>query len=189
MVQILLALKINWYLILIIKNNYHRTNVISSTHNPRKQLWKLQAPNKIQAFLWKAFKDLLPTKMNFLRHKEISNLTCDNCGEEQKYADHALWSCPVIGKTWHRSCLSETYLKLLNLLFFDVTVHIIDHLWLDHTTLGDFLYYWLSLNYGIIEMRSILFPPDALVWKAAVFVIQFLEFNDRNSIGLHNFVS
>lgn len=38
-------------------------------------------------------------------------------------------------------------------------------------------------------MRSILFPPDAFVWKAAVFMIQFLEFNDRKNIGLHNFVS
>ena len=45
-------------------------NLVPSSSSPAhnhaiwKKIWKMKVPNKIQHFIWRAAKDLLPTKLN-----------------------------------------------------------------------------------------------------------------------------
>ena len=43
------------------------------------RIWGLHVPNKIKHLAWKACKNALPTKLNLVRHKIITDGCCDAC--------------------------------------------------------------------------------------------------------------
>ena len=56
-------------------------------------LWKLQIPNKIKFFGWRACNDILPTKLSLLKWKIIEDVMCPICMRFLVSAIHALWEC------------------------------------------------------------------------------------------------
>nr|POE85873.1 putative ribonuclease h protein [Quercus suber] len=63
-------------------------------------LWNLKVPNRIKTLLWRAISDALPTRVNLVRRKVLSDPSCLACGVAQESSLHALWSCPKLLEVW-----------------------------------------------------------------------------------------
>uniref|UniRef100_A0A7N2LTU8 Reverse transcriptase zinc-binding domain-containing protein n=2 Tax=Quercus lobata TaxID=97700 RepID=A0A7N2LTU8_QUELO len=65
-----------------------------------RKLWKMQVPQKIRHFAWRAACDILPTKANLrLRHVLMDNV-CEECGATAETFIHLLWECQRARETW-----------------------------------------------------------------------------------------
>ncbi|XP_042958049.1 uncharacterized protein LOC122293560 [Carya illinoinensis] len=68
-----------------------------------KLLWKLKVPNKVKMFLWRAAKDILPTRANLYRRKIIESPLCPICHSFPETTAHVLWSCRAAQDVWSHS--------------------------------------------------------------------------------------
>jgi hypothetical protein len=59
-----------------------------------KILWSLQVPNAVKVFLWRAYHNLLPTKVNLFTRKVVDNNFCPVCHLAEETVFHAIWGCP-----------------------------------------------------------------------------------------------
>ena len=64
-----------------------------------KLVWQLRCPNKIKNFIWRACKDILPTKTKLRDRKIPLDVACDICGEAET-AGHVLWGCELAAAVW-----------------------------------------------------------------------------------------
>ena len=58
-----------------------------------KGLWKLRIPNKTKTLMWRAISNALPTRVNLVKRKVLTDATYQLCGLEQESTLHAFWSC------------------------------------------------------------------------------------------------
>ena len=72
-------------------------------------IWKLNIPEKIKIFAWKAAKNILPTVENLWKRKIIQEALCKRCGEGMENTWHALISCKAANKVWHSSALASAF--------------------------------------------------------------------------------
>ena len=72
-------------------------------------IWNWNYLNKIKYFMWRACKNILPTKLR-LKSKGVGQEDkCDLCGLSES-SGHILWGCNVAATVW-----SGTKIKLLSL--------------------------------------------------------------------------
>ncbi|KAF5444913.1 hypothetical protein F2P56_034005 [Juglans regia] len=76
-----------------------------------KNMWKLNIPNYIKVFLWRALTNCLPTKDNLLRRKLVDSGMCPICEQVEETSGHVLWSCVATSDVW-----SETMSKAQKLI-------------------------------------------------------------------------
>ena len=60
----------------------------------------MQAPPKIKNFLWRACRNVLPTKQALMRRKILEDLICERCKRVVRDSVHALWSCLELDVVW-----------------------------------------------------------------------------------------
>lgn len=60
-----------------------------------KRLWQLEVPNKIKVFGWRACHNILPTRVNLIRRRIISDNICQCCIRLPQSAIHVIWECSV----------------------------------------------------------------------------------------------
>jgi hypothetical protein len=65
-----------------------------------KILWSLQVPNAVKVFLWRAYHNLLPTKVNLFTRKVVDNNFCPVCHLAEEIVFHAIWGCPGAQDVW-----------------------------------------------------------------------------------------
>ena len=65
-----------------------------------KKLWKFQVPNKVRHFVWKAAKDILPTKTNSIQQHVIVDDLCEECGLYAESLFHLSMECPKAWEIW-----------------------------------------------------------------------------------------
>ena len=63
-------------------------------------IWKLKVPGKIKHFLWRACTNSLPTKVNLMKKKIVSDPMCHRCGRCEEDTKHALWDCEAVKQVW-----------------------------------------------------------------------------------------
>ena len=68
-----------------------------------KTIWKLNIPNAIKDFLWRACHNLLPTKENLFRQKVVNEPLCPICEKELETVFHVFWGCPAAMDVWGSS--------------------------------------------------------------------------------------
>jgi hypothetical protein len=68
-----------------------------------KFLWSLGIPNSTKVFVWRACREILPTKVNLKKRKVITDDTCFLCQNMQETTTHALWGCPASTDVWGAS--------------------------------------------------------------------------------------
>ena len=75
-----------------------------------KTLWHLRVPNSTRVFLWRACKNILPTRDNFLRRGIIKDDLCCFCSGALETVIHVLWEClsamDVWGVSW--KCIQKS---------------------------------------------------------------------------------
>jgi hypothetical protein len=67
-------------------------------------IWSLQVPKYVQSFLWRACRDLLPTRDKLLRRKIVQDPFCPMCGTEAETPGHLLWWCDSARVVWAEGC-------------------------------------------------------------------------------------
>ena len=72
----------------LLVNDELSSNVGASTGSmPKsswKELWKMRTPNRIKTLLWRANSDALPTRVNMVKRKVLTDPTCQACGVAQE---------------------------------------------------------------------------------------------------------
>ena len=63
-------------------------------------LWKLNIPNKVKFFLWRACTNSIPTMLNLYKRKIVPSSVCSHCHVGEESVLHALWSCEAICLMW-----------------------------------------------------------------------------------------
>lgn len=80
------------------------TNLSSSSSNSSqsfwKKIWKIQAPNKVRHFIWRAAKDSLPIKQNLKSQHILMDKTCTQCDDHQETLMNSLWLCDHAQSVW-----------------------------------------------------------------------------------------
>ena len=69
-----------------------------------KLVWQLCCPNKIKNFIWRACKDILPTKTKLKDRKIPLEVECDICGGVE-IAGHVFWGCELAATVWQMANL------------------------------------------------------------------------------------
>ena len=69
-----------------------------------KSIWEASVPNKVINFLWRVCKNAIPSKMNLVQRKILTEGTCDHCHATSETALHALWlwECPKLSVVWEQ---------------------------------------------------------------------------------------
>lgn len=87
------------------------------------KIWGLKVQNKVKHLVWKACKNSLPTKLNLVRRKVITDGQCDSCKQQHEDVTHALYGCPALDdfwkqtKTWNHGVLKK-FISFLDLFDF-----------------------------------------------------------------------
>lgn len=63
-------------------------------------LWRLNMPNKVKTFAWRACTECLPTLKNLARRKVVQSKVCLSCEKELESVVHALCGCENIRVVW-----------------------------------------------------------------------------------------
>ena len=65
-----------------------------------RTIWRLNVPNKVKSFMWRASKNILLTKVNLCSRKVIDDPICEACKEGAKSSGHIFWDCVKVHKVW-----------------------------------------------------------------------------------------
>ena len=63
-------------------------------------IWSCNIPHMIRHFVWRACRDVLPTKENLVRWKVLSDSCCDECKLAEETSGHLFWSCQRACEIW-----------------------------------------------------------------------------------------
>ncbi|XP_042944686.1 uncharacterized protein LOC122278573 [Carya illinoinensis] len=69
-------------------------------------IWKLKILHLVRTLLWRAAKDILPTKVNLFKRKVLQASKCPICLTHPETVTHALWSCKAAQAIWSE-CLRK----------------------------------------------------------------------------------
>jgi hypothetical protein len=83
-------------------------------------IWKLNVPNDVKMFLWRACHNLLPTKVNLLRRGIVDSSVCPIYDLECESLVHILWSCPLVSDVWVQAKKSFRNSFYANMIFFSL---------------------------------------------------------------------
>ena len=84
-----------------------------------KLIWNLDCPNKIKHFMWRACRNILPSKCR-LKSKGVDvEPNCDVYGREEN-TTHILWDCKTATEVWSASKVKLPYLPETHLEFVDI---------------------------------------------------------------------
>jgi ribonuclease HI len=78
----------------------HGSSSRSDTGKEWKECWRLNVPNTVKLFLWKALHNLLPTRVNLAKRGVIKDTSYPICGLEEEFVAHILWNCPSSKDVW-----------------------------------------------------------------------------------------
>ena len=85
-----------------------------------KQLWGCNIPHKVCHFTWRAYRDILPTKVNLVHRKVLRDSCCEECQREAESLGHIFWGCSRACDVWHSSKLFRNIDNLRFHSFMDV---------------------------------------------------------------------
>nr|POE97402.1 hypothetical protein CFP56_05399 [Quercus suber] len=70
-----------------------------------KLLWRCNVPHKVCHFTWRACRDILPTKVNLVRCKVLSDCCCEECQRDAESSSHLFWGFSRACEVWGSSKL------------------------------------------------------------------------------------
>lgn len=61
-----------------------------------KGVWRMEVPNKVRHFIWRAVSEPLPMKKNLLKQCVVTDGICGLCEDGLEDSIHALWLCDCV---------------------------------------------------------------------------------------------
>jgi ribonuclease HI len=89
-------------------------------------IWGMKIPNVEKNFLWRACKDILPTRANLHRRKIVEDASCPICGREEETTSHILWQCPSAMDVWGQRGVAVQKMPSENMRFTQVVEKVFD---------------------------------------------------------------
>ena len=89
-----------------------------------KTIWRLNIPNKVKSFAWKANKNILPTKANLCRRKVLIDLVCEACEARIESSARIFSECDKAREVWQLSGLTFDTHRLVFPKFVDWLWHL-----------------------------------------------------------------
>lgn len=74
-----------------------------------KHLWKLNIPRKVGLFLWKCFREILPTRRELHRRRIVEDQRCPVCGDGVESVVHLFCNCSLAQRVWAHTSLSVVF--------------------------------------------------------------------------------
>ncbi|KAL6961204.1 hypothetical protein U1Q18_052490 [Sarracenia purpurea var. burkii] len=143
-------------------------------------LWNLVIPPKIKIFLWRAYKNALPTSARLSSKNIPMQPTCRRCGDAEETIEHLLMSCKKTVELWTKANL-RCLLKLRRGMFHNWTREII--LTKDMKTSGWFAIIawtiWNERNSFVFTGKSTL--VESAITRAKDLQMQYLEANTKEA--------
>jgi hypothetical protein len=95
----------------MVRNAYHLGMEMKTVQQPEssekknmdevwRTCWRLNIPNAVKMFLWKASHNLLPTKVNLFRWGICDSNMCPICIGEEETVARVCWNCPAANDVW-----------------------------------------------------------------------------------------
>ena len=83
-------------------------------------IWSLQVPAKVRHFLWRAYHESLPTRINLQHRHVLTDPRCESCNDMNETVIHALWQCKSLeaiwtSVSWGRRMSNNHYLNFMEL--------------------------------------------------------------------------
>ncbi|KAM7252116.1 hypothetical protein ACFE04_023999 [Oxalis oulophora] len=97
------------------------------------QVWN--EPPKIEGFVWRALRDILPTNTNLVRRCMSMDTSCSRCGQMEDIT-HVLWRCPFVAGFGERNNLMWQKVRESKKIFFNKPFWFVDD-WLKVRTDGN----------------------------------------------------
>ena len=103
-----------------LRSSHGQSSNYSQCNKIWKVIWAANVCNKIKTFIWRACRDILPTKANLAGRKILFDARCECCEAGVESTDHILLSCTYFDIVWNSTCLRGTMSHCTNLSFVDV---------------------------------------------------------------------
>ncbi|PWA53683.1 reverse transcriptase [Artemisia annua] len=85
-------------------------NVCEESTTLLRAIWNANVPNKIKLFLWRAWKNYLPTINNLqARGLNLTSVSCTHCDQVGEDVIHVLFKCPSARQVWDRCNFDRFY--------------------------------------------------------------------------------
>ena len=88
-----------------------------------KLIWNLDCSNKVRHFMWRASKNILPTKWRLKARGIGEGVSCDVCGENER-SSHVLCGCKTTKEVWGATKLKLPFLPESHMEFLDIILEI-----------------------------------------------------------------
>lgn len=83
-----------------------------------KSIWELKVSNSTKVFIWRACKNIWPTKTKLFHTKIVDNALCPICFQCPETISHILWECISARDVWSRTCKRNSKISLVMWLFY-----------------------------------------------------------------------
>ena len=176
-----------------VKNAYHlllqkaNVNTESSSAGSLTKfwngVWSAKVQPKIQNFIWRACRNILPTQTKLFDKKISSSFSCKWCEDEPETGDHILWQCDFAQRVWN-ACLVpipsgvdvtgsfsdflDCCLRDLDSPEIEIIMTVAWMLWVARNELM-----WEGINSNV----------DDICTRASGVALEFLEFGGRESLS------
>jgi hypothetical protein len=167
----------------------------SSSRNPAHQFWSsswaTSVPPKVQVFIWRACKGILPTQTH-LFDKGISNtFSCVWCGDEAETEDHLLWRCEFAQRVWNESPVTFASRVHVDMSFTDFIDYCITDLASPSLEITFYTAWAIWKARNELVWNNHITPVAELCQQAAGLALDFLESNSmfKESFTLSNGLS
>ncbi|XP_050241300.1 uncharacterized protein LOC126690220 [Quercus robur] len=94
-----------------------------------KTIWRLNVPNKVKSFAWRASNNIISTKANLCHRKVIDNPTYEACSLGAKSSGHVLWDYEKTQEIWKLSGIPFEFRQRMGDDLLELVIMVAWYLW------------------------------------------------------------
>ncbi|GKB49276.1 reverse transcriptase [Tanacetum coccineum] len=101
-------------------------NLPEETNTLLRAIWKTKVPIKVKLFLWRDWKNYVPTIDNLqARGLNLASVSCTHCRHVGEDVIHVFFKCPQTKEVWDRCSFGKFYNTVVGAVTFDDFCHVI----------------------------------------------------------------
>ena len=141
-------------------------------------LWRLNIPNKIKLFMWKAILDIIPSNFNLFCRKIPTSPICPICQKCEETGLHILWKCNLSKKLWAN--IGWNFSNTNPSSFSGLFEYVISSLTIEHVELFCYIC-WLLWNErnNVVHDRCTSTTVASTIEKAYSLLAEFQNANEK----------